>query len=117
MFGCPLGAFLFSLALRRPAEYVLNMARSVDPTADLLFYLDDGYLVMDADRLMDVLALLAQSFACVGLTLNESKIAIWARDRSTLPERHQSVWQVVASVRSMIRRAGCPGCSGVAHLC
>ena len=45
--GCPLGAFMFAMAMRDPAERVLQYARSLDPNAGFHMYLDDCYILAD----------------------------------------------------------------------
>lgn len=89
--GCPLGAFLFALVLRGPAEAVLAYARSLDPAAALAFYLDDGYLVIDAMHAPQVLDKLRAEFAQVGLELNDAKVKVWARPGLSIPEALQPI--------------------------
>ena len=85
--GCPLGAFLFALTMRDPAEASLAFARSLDANAHLLFYLDDGYLVIQADHLEAVLDHMEQLFRSVGMEFNRSKLKIWARPEIVVPGR------------------------------
>ena len=84
--GCPLGAFLFALALREPSEDVLAYALSLDPKASLYFYLDDGYIICKADAADRILAYLKQVFSNFGLELNETKLQVWTAQPSQLPE-------------------------------
>ena len=105
--GCPLGALFFALALHDVSEEVLSFAKRLDEHAGLFFYLDDGYLVCNPQVVEQVLLLLRQTFAKVGVALNESKLQAWAASPASLPASLQQYYK--PSVKCLGRQIDIPG--------
>jgi hypothetical protein len=76
--GCPLGALLFAIAIRDAAHRALDIAHQADPDASLLFYLDDGFLLISAEHSDIVLSHLINEFSNIGISLNLSKLQVRA---------------------------------------
>ena len=105
--GCPLGAFLFALAVRNPAEAILREAQRIDPDSHFYMYLDDGYLVIKPHLIEQIMGMLVDAFAVAGVTLNWTKFKIWAEDPSALSERLRGYY--VADFRVLKRHLAQPG--------
>ena len=76
--GCPLGAFLYALVSRDPAESTLAFARLLDANSGLYMYLDDGYLIAKADVIERILTHLRTAFLAIGCESNMEKVTVWA---------------------------------------
>ena len=83
--GCPLGPFLFAVAIREACEDILAEARARDDSAEVLFYLDDGYIVVAPEHASHIYNFLKARFEHVGLHLNTEKTQAWTLRPETMP--------------------------------
>ena len=63
----------------------MRFAKTLDGNAALLFYLDDGYLVIDPARLDEVMQVLERTFGTIGMELNAAKTNVWTPPGSLSP--------------------------------
>jgi len=90
--GCPLGAFMFAVAMRDLAEKVLQFARSLDPTAAFYMYLDDCYFVASALIIQQIVEFAAISFREIGLEIKLGKTQSWCHHKEALPVNLQQYY-------------------------
>ena len=87
--GCPLGAFLFAVTMRDPAQQVLDYARALDENAAFYMYLDDCYIVARPAVIGQIANKAAEVFASIGLEIHPGKTSAWCSQRSLLPAELQ----------------------------
>lgn len=87
--GCPLGAFIFAVTTRDPAEKVLDFARALDAYAAFYMYLDDCYIVALPDVMERIVQYVQVVFSEIGLELNVQKTQAWCLRQTDLPQSLQ----------------------------
>ena len=91
--GCPLGAFIFAVTERDPADKVLQFARNLDVNSDLYMYLDDLYIVAHPSVMTQILDYAAIEFREIGLEINPSKTHAWCANPDSLPPSLRACYQ------------------------
>jgi hypothetical protein len=89
--GCPLGAFMFAVTMREPAEKVLEYARTLDSNAAFYMYLDACYIIAKPEVMEHILQYLQSVFAEIGLEINPTKTKAWCARPAELPPKHENI--------------------------
>ena len=105
--GCPLGAFIFAVAMRDPAEAVLAFAKTLDVHAAFYMYLDDCYVVAHPGVIGQILDFAVAEFGGIGLEVNPAKTVAWCSSRDSLPVPLQACYQ--ETLRVLKRSLKVPG--------
>ena len=84
--GCPLGAFLFAVCMRGPAETVQQQMQQADPDCRFYMYLDDGYLIVKPHLVENAVKCISEAFGVTGVALHPGKLKVWAANCSLLSE-------------------------------
>ena len=102
-----MGALLFALGSRISIEYIAEYVAATNTGTEVVFYFDDGYLVVSHDHLLDNLTHFVQAFAAVGMEFNMAKLRICARQpENVLPELHQ---YMVGNIKCLGTKMSTPG--------
>ena len=110
--GCPSSPGNFAIAVRYVEErwrslLTESIGETAAKTAKLFAYLDDITVVATKHQLEECFLCLKKALAEVGLSVNETKCAVWTSDQSELPgESVNAIWH--ESDHDGFVLAGCP---------
>jgi hypothetical protein len=91
--GCPLSPGLFSAALAPCLADLLDQLRCLDPNAEVYAYLDDVFVVIEAEHTTAAASLAAVALGRVGLSLEPSKTKVWTPEADVILPAAAAEWR------------------------
>ena len=84
--GCPLSPGLYTIAVRDALEDVLATMKGLDPTADIVAYLDDTILIATGEALEAGVRRFMECMEEYGLKVHPGKTKVWSSDANNVSE-------------------------------